>query len=325
MTQSMQNSAILNGSILNNVVKQFPTLLKREFWEHKIAILYVPLVITLFSIGLVALSAVSTPFYSVTVESSGSSQNVTIGMADTSLSEIVGPKLKQFSQRSETQKAKVFEELYSGSSFILLITLWFVIFFYLQGALYEDRKDRSILFWKSLPVSDGLTVASKLVTALIVIPAIYLVFVVITQLGFIIIASIVAAFNSVDVWSTLWTPANLVTRWLAMMAFFLYTALWCLPFFTWILLVSSWAKSVPFAWVIGVPLLLVIIEEGIFRRSDYVREFIFSHSMSLREVSGGFSSFSPTGLFTFDMLTGVVLGGVFVALTVWKRGYANEI
>lgn len=39
-----------------------------------------------------------------------------------------------------------------------------VIVFTLLGALYDERKDRSILFWKSMPASDLETVASKVVT-----------------------------------------------------------------------------------------------------------------------------------------------------------------
>lgn len=315
MSQSMQNT----------IARQLPILLKREFWEHKVAIFYVPLIITLFSIGLIVLSAISAPFISVDVHDNGASRRVTIGTSDSTLSEFVGPQLKSFAKRSMRKKERVFEDLYSGSSFVLLTTLWFVIFFYLQGTLYEDRKDRSILFWKSLPVSDGLTVASKLITALIVIPLIYLVFVAITQVAFLIIASIVAAVHSVDVWSTLWAPAHLVTRWFGMLAFFLFTILWCLPLFTWILLVSSWARSVPFAWVVGIPILLIVVEGMLFRRSDYVREFIGGHSFPMSELSGGFSHFSAAGSFTMEMLLAVVIGIIFIGLTIWKRGYANEI
>jgi len=311
----------------NNIAKQLPILLKREFWEHKVAIFYVPLIITLLSTGIIALSAVSAPLisFSVDVDNNGPSHQVTIGESFTSMSEIVGPQLVLFSKRSMAQKERVFEELYSGFSLFFIVPLWFVIFFYLQGSLYEDRKDRSILFWKSMPVSDGLTVASKLITALFVIPAIYLVFVVISQLTFLIIASVVAAANSVEVWSTLWAPAHLMMRWLGMMAFFLFTAFWCLPFFSWILLVSSWAKSVPFAWVVGIPILLMVVEGILFRRSDYVREFIANHSISFREVSGGFSNFYAADFFSLEMLLAVVIGVIFISTTIWKRGYANEI
>ena len=65
----------------------------------------------------------------------------------------------------------------------LLCILWLVVFFYLLGALYEERRDRSILFWKSMPVSDVMTVASKLVTALLVVPLVYLVGIATLQLA----------------------------------------------------------------------------------------------------------------------------------------------
>lgn len=315
----------MNQLLQHKIMKQLPMLLKREFWEHKVAIFYVPLILTILITALIVLSATSASFISVQVEDNGPSHSVTIDRADSSISDIIGPKLEDFSRRSFSHKERVFEEFYTGSSFVLLMTLWFVIFFYLQGALYEDRKDRSILFWKSLPVSDGLTVASKLITALIVIPAIYLVFVAITQLAFLLIASVVAAINSIDIWSTLWAPAHLVTRWFSMMAFFLFTALWCFPLFTWILLVSSWAKSVPFAWVAGVPILLIVLEGMLFRSSDYVRYFIMNHSMTIREIGPGFSHFMPMDYLNLELLLAIAIGGIFTALTIWKRGFANEI
>ena len=48
--------------------------------------------------------------------------------------------------------------------------LGFVVFFYCLGSLYDERKDRSVLFWKSLPVSDRDTVLSKALSALVVAP-----------------------------------------------------------------------------------------------------------------------------------------------------------
>ena len=51
------------------------------------------------------------------------------------------------------------------------IVLGVVVFFFCLGALFDDRKDRSVLFWKSLPISDQATVLSKVAMALVVAPA----------------------------------------------------------------------------------------------------------------------------------------------------------
>ena len=318
----------LNRSQL--MLKQLHILLKREFWEHKVAFFYVPLSITLLSIAIILLSALSTPFVRMSIDmdhhTEGSSSHTVIeSNGETTLSEFVGPQLVEFSQRSLRYREDVFEKFYTSSSFVLITTLWFVVFFYLQGALYEDRKDRSILFWKSLPVSDGLTVVSKLLTALIVVPVIYVVFIVLSQFAFLLIASVVALSNSVDVWATLWEPAHLITRWISMLAFFLFTALWCLPFYTWILFVSSWVKSVPLAWIVGIPLALIALEAMLFSRSDYIRQFFAHHTVSFAELRRGFGGFSPNDIFSIDMFLALGLGIVFIALTVWKRGYANEV
>ncbi|MFT7685628.1 MAG: ABC-2 type transport system permease protein [Candidatus Azotimanducaceae bacterium] len=318
----------LNQSQL--MLKQLPVLLKREFWEHKVAFFYVPIIISLLSIGIVILSALSTPFVKMSIDyedqSKGESSHTVIeSSGDTTLSEFVGPQLLEFSQRSFTYREDIFEKFYTGSSFILITTLWFVVFFYLQGALYEDRKDRSILFWKSLPVSDGLTVASKLLTALIVVPLLYFVFIALTQVAFLVVASVVALTNGVEVWATLWAPAHLVSRWVSMLAFFLFTALWCLPFYTWILFVSSWVKSVPFAWILGIPLALVTLEAMLFSRSEYIRQFFAQHTVSFQELRRGFSGFSPSDVLSLEMLLALALGMVFIVLTIWKRGHANEV
>ncbi|MFT5211052.1 MAG: ABC-2 type transport system permease protein [Flavobacterium sp.] len=312
------------------MLKQFPIMLKREFWEHKVAFFYVPITITLLSIAIIILSALSTPFVKMSIDaedrSKGSeSHSVIVSDGATTLSEFVGPQLIEFSQQSLEYREGMFEQFYTVSSFGLIVTLWFVVFFYLQGALYEDRKDRSILFWKSLPVSDGLTVASKLFTALIIVPGIYVAFIALTQITFLLIASIVAMTHSVDVWSTLWAPAHLITRWMSMLGFFLFTAFWCLPFYTWILFVSSWVKSVPFFWIVGIPLGLVTLETMLFRGGGHIRQFFAHHTVSIQELRGGFSNFSPHELFGLDMLAALVLGSVFIALTVWKRGHANEV
>ncbi|WP_210235883.1 ABC-2 transporter permease, partial [Mesorhizobium sp. M1C.F.Ca.ET.212.01.1.1] len=84
--------------------------------------------------------------------------------------------------------------------------LAFVVFFYCLGALYDDRRDRSILFWKSLPLSDTQTVLSKVISALIVAPLIAVIAGIITMLGFLLVISVVALMHGGSPMTLIWGP-----------------------------------------------------------------------------------------------------------------------
>jgi ABC-2 type transport system permease protein len=128
---------------------------------------------------------------------------------------------------------------------------------YLLDCLYGDRKDRSILFWKSMPISDAATVACKLGTALIVIPLIYFVLADLTTL---IMAFIISVRASSYIGSSLWRG----DLWLQIQALWLYlivtAAIWYLPVAAWLLVVSAWARRAVMLWSILPPLALVIAE-----------------------------------------------------------------
>lgn len=128
---------------------------------------------------------------------------------------------------------------------------------YLLDCLYSDRKDRSVLFWKSMPISDTRTVLSKLATALIVIPMVYFAAANLTTLlmGFIISVRAIAAVDG-----ALWH----VDLWLQMQALWLYlivtSAIWYLPIAAYLLVVSAWAKRAVMLWSILPPIAFIIAE-----------------------------------------------------------------
>ena len=132
---------------------------------------------------------------------------------------------------------------------------------YLLDCLYSDRKDRSVLFWKSMPISDTRTVLSKLATALIVIPMVYFAAANLTTLlmGFIISVRAIAAVDG-----ALWH----VDLWLQMQALWLYlivtAAIWYLPIAAYLLVVSAWAKRAVMLWSILPPIAFIIAERWFF-------------------------------------------------------------
>jgi ABC-2 type transport system permease protein len=150
---------------------------------------------------------------------------------------------------------------------------------YLLDCLYADRKDRSILFWKSMPISDTATVLCKLGTALIVIPLVYFAFADATTL---IMAFIVSVRASASIGSSLWRPE----LWLQVQALWLYliltAAIWYLPVAGWLLLVSAWAKRAVMLWSILPPLALMVAERV------FLGTHVLTHELGAR--LGGFSS-----------------------------------
>lgn len=94
------------------------------------------------------------------------------------------------------------------SSLWPFVVLAFVVFFYCTGALYDDRRDRSILFWKSLPLSDTQTVLSKALSALLVAPIIAVIASVLTMFGFMAILSVIVMTHGGNPLTLIWGPAS---------------------------------------------------------------------------------------------------------------------
>ena len=130
---------------------------------------------------------------------------------------------------------------------------------YLLDCLYGDRKDRSILFWKSMPITDSATVMAKLAMALIVIPLCYFAFADLTTL----LMAFIISVRSASIGSSLWRG----DLWLEIQGLWLYlivtTAIWYLPIAGWLLVVSAWAKRAVILWSI-LPPLAVILAERVF-------------------------------------------------------------
>ncbi|NDB25158.1 MAG: hypothetical protein EB021_06885, partial [Gammaproteobacteria bacterium] len=149
--------------------RSFITLLRRETWEHR-SLVWVPLVVA----TLIVVSAIL-------------STNVT-----NSIEIRVDGEESEFFARLAIDTAKqsqLFAVWMSSLILPLIVVGLTVLFFYLLDALYAERKDRSILFWKSMPVSDTATVLSKAFTALVVVPVwIWLLSLVMGLLVFVVVA-----------------------------------------------------------------------------------------------------------------------------------------
>lgn len=146
-----------------------------------------------------------------------------------------------------------------GVTFFAVMNLYST--WYLLDCLYADRKDRSILFWKSLPISDTKTVLAKLFTGVLVIPLVYFIA---ADISTLLIAFIVSVRTHSTVADGLWQ----IDLWVQLQALWIYlivtTAIWYLPFVGYLLVISAWAKRALVLWSIMPPLAAYLFERWFF-------------------------------------------------------------
>jgi ABC-2 type transport system permease protein len=296
-------------------------LIRREFWENR-AIWLIPAVIG----GLMTLSVCwgrvhfGNDFFDL---------NGTSGLP---------PEFSQYS-------------LYFLSGIVTVIFLVIMPIYagwYLLDCLYGDRKDRSILFWKSLPISDTQTVLAKLAVGLVIIPLVYVAIADLTTLAVDFIVSLrIGAWGS----SGLWNPA----AWLDTQVLWLYTiltlAVWYLPLAGWFIFVSAWATRAVILWSLLPPLALYLGERwalgthvfgsALLDRlgTGYVRAFhVLGDGSVWRDFTtdGGqnhihmpasvWTLMDPIGFFTSPAtLIGIAIGAGFIVAAILLRTQRAEI
>lgn len=227
-------------------MKTFPTLLKREFWEHKGGFLWAPVVA---SSAFLILSMMAM----ITAEVIGKKSGVQInGIQLDTLTQKLGPD-------ALAKLGMGLDVSFFMAATWAYVTLAFVVFFYCLGSLFDERKDRSVLFWKSLPVSDRDTVLAKVASALVIAPVIATATGILTGFGFLMLVSAGVLFHGGNPLTLIWAPANpLQVAW-ALLASLPVYMVWALPTVGWLMLCSAWAKSKPFLWALVIPVLSGIL------------------------------------------------------------------
>lgn len=227
------------------------------------------------------------------------------------------------------------EVAYDMAAMMLIFTAFIVGVFYCLDALYGERRDRSILFWKSLPVSDLTTVLSKVTIPLAVLPLIILATIVSAHLVMLIWTSGVLIGHGMNPGST-WTTVPWIQNWLVLVYGLVVIALWYAPIYGWALLISSIVRNAAFLWAVF-PLIVI----GIFERIT----FGTSHFTSLvRQRLFGFApgafGFEPKHGIAIDSLwqltpgrylsspglwIGLILAALFIAIAIRLRRYRGPL
>jgi ABC-2 type transport system permease protein len=151
----------------------------------------------------------------------------------------------------------------------IMLATFLVGFFYSLDALYGERRDRSILFWKSLPVSDRTTVLSKATVPIVVLPAIAFVLSVIAQVVMLFWSTLVLIGSGIGP-ARLWSEFQFFEG-LPIMAYGLIVhVLWFAPIYGWLFLISAWAKRAPVLWAVLPPMAVSFVERIVFNTSYFV-------------------------------------------------------
>ena len=229
---------------------------------------------------------------------------------------------------------------------VLVLVMTFVVFFYFLDALYAERKDRSILFWKSLPVSDLQVVGSKYLTGVGAIPVL--------TIGIFLVTAVLVWL--IGGFALLWAgsgaalaggPAALASATAIMVYILLTQALWLAPVHAWLLLVSAFARRAVLGWAVAPPALLVVAERillGTRHFADMIGhrmiggfQLAFSnehqqHSIFMESDGVMVSAFPALGEFLTpgrflaspSLWAGIAVGVMFLAGAVWLRRWRDE-
>jgi ABC-2 type transport system permease protein len=300
-------------------MNRFVWLIRREIWEHK-AIWIAPSVVIACLVLLVITG------------------NVHLGPIGTMDG---GAALGKF---TPDVQQKLLLIAYAGLALVVDMVMGIIAFFYALDSLYADRRDRSVLFWKSLPLSDSETVLSKFAVATVVIPLVSL-------LGALAAQFVVAAGGSAKLAMSgmsagiMWQPEAILGGMTVALLWCVTAILWYAPVIAYLMLASAWAPKGPFLWAVLPPVAILLLERMVLY-SQYVSDFIAGRLFGLykllgRRDDGGISDAAGASEVTKlsnidlvgslrefysapDLWLGVVAAGLLLAAAMWVRRYRDE-
>ena len=235
------------------MINHHVALIKRELWEHR-SIFVTPVAIaSIVTLGVMAMLVFASGFAAELDIAIFGAQNLA----------------------GAAERKAVLTGFFIGTSWVFLIALAVLTVFYCLDSLYAERKDKSILFWRSLPVTDAETVVSKLIVAVAVIPLVFVLGIVVTHLINLVVMSIWVSMRGGDAGLLIWGSVPLIDNWLAALVVILASGIWMSPLIGWFLFVSAFTKRSPLLMAF-MPLILIGLLEGIILKTHYFAENVFA-------------------------------------------------
>jgi len=248
-------------------MKTLIALLKRELLEHK-NLWRIPVI--LIGIALLVKLSLSVGNLAVTIDL---------------------PEHLQLDRTIDSALDTVIANALNVMNTVIMWVMFATAIFYALACLYTERQDQSVLFWRSLPISDSLTVASKLITALVLIPLV----VVITQA---VVAMIFFGTQSFEYLAVYYGDSLL-----SMMMVILWSLL---PLITWCMFCSEVAKKNPFLLAFIAPILVIVVDKLFL-------DGLLSQTFIINRLSH-FSNFT-----LMPLIWGILFSAICIVLTIIKR------
>ena len=275
--------------------------MRRELWENR-SIYIAPLAVAAVFLGAFLIGAIHPPV-----------------------------KMRDAMALDPMRHQDLIEQPYTFAAFLLMGTTIIVAMFYCLEALYGERRDRSILFWKSLPVSDLTTVLAKLSIPLVILPLATVAITIVTQWIMLLLSSALMLARGQSV-AALWRHLPLFQ--MSLMLLFHVVAIHGLqfaPVYAWLLLVSSWARRAPFLWAVLPPLAIGVAEKIAFHTSHFAALLGYLLGGGPEVVTGKMQMLPLTlravGEFFINpgLWIGLAVAAAFLAAAVRLRRYREPI
>lgn len=281
----------------NTVLRQFVVLLRREMWESNRLFIASPAVLA--GLLLVILLWI---FLEVPVE-------------------IKAEAITQLGSYLQGVSPFQLMPILMISAIPFMVVLYSCALIYLVNALYHDRKDSSVLFWQSMPVSNLATVLSKVVTVSFLAPLFTAAASGLLILFTVVVIAVLSASHDVVIapfWSLLGTGlySTLLVYLTAVLG-----ALWLFPTIGWILLFSAYVRSLPFLWTFGAFILLLLLEDFVFG-TQFLGNWVQSRTSNYNYIIFDLQDFFQR-LFSYDMLIGIAFGSLLIAGAVFMRRFTD--
>lgn len=314
-------------------INTLKALVLREYWEHRGLLFRTPLTI---SIILVVLATIGT--YQAVKFAPWKSENGSFHYEHHDGSSIkikpdkkfgfdIKDEIGKYASNDKKGRAKIQIKIIGT---VLLVSSFFgalLSLFYLSQSLYQDRKDRSILFWRSLPNSEWATITSKLLTGMFAFPIIFSGFAVITAVACLIIIYIGSLFLGISpLLEMVVAEINLyaIKTLFTIIAAILVLICSLLPIYTWFLFSSSFSKKSPLLIAVGIPI-GIFIAEGVLLHSNHLAstllEFVSRLGANIKYLLDGEISAIQWHVY----FAGVLIAAAFLFATHWLRNNRYEI
>jgi ABC-2 type transport system permease protein len=286
---------------------------KKELWEFNKLLFWVPIIIIAMM--------VAAPLLQLMI------------IEDYQWNGIIDGLTRLQNQEVTQELARVSFAAISGLFMPFMMVALLIQLYYFLVCLFDERRDMSIYFWRSMPVSDATAISTKLLTGALVIPGIFMLAATVTLVLALVLAFIGCIALSVGydisiwhVWGSLELFTNVSLVWLSLIPF----VLWLFPLFAWLMLMSMFANKAPFLWALLPIIILVLVEAFVVHYFDLNSSFfiqILTDYFGINEdtLQNNFNHEANMRLMPIKVLmskisvVAIAVGAGLMYLTYWLR------